>query len=184
MKKLLTMMLFITMSISLIACTNAPEQEKTDTKQEEVNQQKDTQEEQSEAYFKNNIAETEDVKIEITKTKIIPVGESGNEYGDKPVIAFWYKTTNKTDKEVDPTMAWMFTFIAIQDNNADSLNELEVGMLPDERFLDSQLENIKKGGTVENAVAYELDDEVTPVTLVAKEDLLGNEIGRQDYNVK
>lgn len=177
-------MLLITMSISLIACTDAPEQEKTDTEQEETTQQEDTQEEQSEAYFKNNIAETEDVKIEITKTKIIPVGEIGNEYGDKPVIAFWYKTTNKTDEEVDPTMAWMFTFIAIQDNNAESLNELEVGMLPDERFLDSQLEDIKKGGTVENAVAYELDDEVTPVTLVAKEDLLGNEIGRQDYNVK
>ena len=46
------------------------------------------------------LPETEDIKIEITKTKIIPGGETGNEYGDKPVIAFWYKTTNKTDKKV------------------------------------------------------------------------------------
>ena len=42
-----------------------------------------------------------------------------------------------------------------------------MGSLPDDRFLDSQTENIKKGGTVENAIAYELDDLVTPVDLVA-----------------
>ena len=46
-----------------------------------------------------------------------------------------------------------------------------MGSLPDDRFLDSQTENIKKGGTVENAAAYELDDLVTPVELVATEGL-------------
>jgi hypothetical protein len=51
--------------------------------------------------------------------------------------------------------------------------------LPDDRFLDSQTENIKKAGTVENAMAYELDDLHTPVDLVATEGL-DTVIGRGD----
>ncbi len=56
-------------------------------------------------------------------------------------------------------------------------------MIPDDRFLDSQSENIKKGGTVEDAVAYELDDLVTPVDLVATE-LLGEVIGKATYKLR
>ena len=54
--------------------------------------------------------------------------------------------------------------------------------LPDDRFLDSQLEAIKQGGTVENAMAYELDDTTTPVDLVASE-LFTDEIGRTTYDL-
>ena len=39
-------------------------------------------------------------------------------------------------------------------------------------------------GTVKNAVAYELDDLETPVTLVANQGLAGEELGRQDFEVK
>ena len=63
-------------------------------------------------------------------------------------------------------------------------NELNVGMLPDDRFLDSQMENIKKGGTVQSAIAYELDDTTTPVELVASDDLGFSEIGRVTYQLK
>lgn len=101
--------------------------------------------------------------IEITDYKIIPVGSPGNEYGDKPVIAFWYNVTNNGAEDLDPSTARIMNFTAYQDNNENSVNELEVGMLPDEQFLDSQLEKIKIGGTVANAVSYELDDEITPV---------------------
>lgn len=58
-------------------------------------------------------------------------------------------------------------------------------MLPDDRFLDSQMENIKKGGTVENAVSYELDDLKTPVDLVANDSLgLDDDIGKATYNLR
>ena len=63
-------------------------------------------------------------------------------------------------------MNFMFNLTAYQNNNPNAENKLEVGSLPDDRFRESQMEKIKKDGTVENAIAYELDDEVTPVQLV------------------
>lgn len=58
-----------------------------------------------------------------------------------------------------------------------------MGSLPDDAFTESQMETIKEGGTVENAMAYELDDLTTPVELVASDDLGMTEIGRETYPV-
>lgn len=139
---------------------------------------------QSEYFFKDGVLVSEDVKIEITDYRVLPVGEKGNEYGEKPVIAFWYKTTNLTGNEnVDPTSAWIVMFTAIQDNDPNAINELNIGMLPDDTYADSQLETIKKDGTVENAVAYELDDTTTPVTLRAFRGILGEELGEQTFEI-
>jgi hypothetical protein len=133
--------------------------------------------------FENGVLTTPDLKIQITRYKVINAGQKGNEYGEKPVIAFWYKTTNLSGAKVDP-MDFLFNFNAYQDNNPNAENELDVGSAPDDRFLDSQTENIKKGGTVENAAAYELDDLATPVNLVATEGLLGDVIGKATYKLK
>lgn len=140
--------------------------------------------ESKDVYFKDNEAKLEDLKVKITETKVIQPGEAGNEYSDKPIFAIWYEATNLTDKDIDPSTAWIAVFTAIQDNNPNAINELEVGGLPDDRFLDTQLETIKKDGTVENAIAYELDDLETPVTLVANQGIGGDELGRQDYEIK
>jgi hypothetical protein len=131
--------------------------------------------------FENGVLTTPELKIEITRHKVIKVGQKGNEYGEKPVIAFWYKTTNLSGDDVDPTN-FIYHFNAYQDNNPNAENELDVGSLPDDRFLDSQTENIKKGGTVENAAAYELDDLDTPVDLVATS--LGEVIGKASYKLR
>jgi Domain of unknown function (DUF5067) len=132
--------------------------------------------------FENGVLTTPDLKIQITRYKVIEAGQKGNEYGEKPVIAFWYRTTNLSGGDVDPT-DFLFNFNAIQDNNPNAVNELDVGSLPDDRFRDSQLETIKKGGTVENAIAYELDDLVTPVELVATEGL-DDVIGKATYTLR
>ena len=134
-------------------------------------------------YFSNNELVTEDVKIVITDYKIIQPGETGNEYSDKPVIAFWYDTTNLSGKEgTNPTTAWMLYFEAIQDNDPNLVNTLNVASLPDSSFMDSQLQDIKKDGTVSNAVAYELDDTTTPVTLKAS--VFGFEdLGEQTFEI-
>lgn len=50
--------------------------------------------------------------------------------------------------------------------------------------MDTQLETIKKGGTVQDAIAYELDDLETPVTLVANQGIGGKELGKQDFEIK
>ena len=133
--------------------------------------------------FQNGVLTTPDEKIEITRYKVIKAGQKGNEYGEKPVIAFWYKATNLSGDKVDPNLAFIFNFKAYQDNNPNAENELDVGMLPDDRFLDSQSENIKKGGTVESASAFELDDLDTPVDLVAT-DGLDEVIGKATYTLR
>lgn len=133
--------------------------------------------------FKNGVLTTPDMKVVITRHEVIPVGEKGNEYGSKPIIAFWYDMTNRTAKALSPTDIVM-VMTAYQDNNPNAENELEVGMHPDDSLLDAQMENIKKGGTVEGAVAYELDDLKTPVELVASDDFGMNEIGTVTYNLK
>ena len=135
----------------------------------------------ADAYFADNELVTDTVKIVITDYKVIQPGEEGNEYGDAPVIAFWYDTTNLSSETTNATTAWMFAFKAIQDNDPNVVNTLDVAALPDQAFLKTQLQDIKEGGTVSNAVAYTLDDTTTPVKLVAS-DMLGlTELGEQVF---
>lgn len=138
---------------------------------------------ESEYYFADNVLLTEDFKIEITDYKVIQPGEVGNEYGEKPIIAFWYNTTNISGEETDPMTAWIFSFTAVQDNDPNMINELEVGMHPDDTLLDNQMATIKQGGTVANAMAYELDDLTTAVTLTASVDLGFSELGTQTFEI-
>lgn len=193
MKKKLIMcaILAAIMATTLTACgggtstTDTSNNASASTSQSTSDTAKDTGESTSGYSFKDNVLTSQDVKIEITDYKVIPVGETGNEYGEKPVIAFWYKTTNLSGNEdVSPLAAWTAMFTCVQDNDANAVNELEAASLPDERFLDSQMETIKKDGTVESAVAYDLDDTETPVVLKATQGIGGADLGEQTYNIK
>ena len=133
--------------------------------------------------FADGVLTCEDYTITITDYRVIQPGQEGNEYGEKPVIAFWYDTTNTgAESDLNASTAWILVFEAVQDNDPNVVNTLNVGMLPDDQYLDSQLQSIKVGGTVPNAIAYELDDEITPVTLTAK-DILGSEYGSQTFAI-
>lgn len=133
--------------------------------------------------FVDGVLTTADVTIKITDYRVIPVGEVGNEYGDVPVLAIWYDTTNlgTADRDISP-MEFIYTFEAFQDNDPNVENTLDVGSLPDAAFLDSQTENIKAGGTSSNAVAFQLSDTTTPVDLVAG-GMIGDEIGRMTFKL-
>ncbi|MDR0513852.1 MAG: DUF5067 domain-containing protein [Coriobacteriaceae bacterium] len=130
-------------------------------------------------YFKDNIVVTGDVKIEITDLKVIPVGATGNEYGRKTAVAFWFNTTNISGTLTSPMVSWMAIFNAYQGDN-----KLDVGLLPDDAFSTSQIETIKKDETVPCAVAYYLDDEDSPVVLRATKGLLGEALGEQEFALK
>ena len=135
-------------------------------------------------YFKDNVLVTEDVKIEIIGQEIIQVGEPGNEYGESPVIAFTFDTTNLTGNEaVNPISAWIAFFTAIQDNDPNYVNVLDVGLSPYDEYLDTQSVAIKKGGTVRNAIAYELDDLTTPVALIAQRIMDEEPLGTQIFDI-
>ncbi|MFB9219874.1 hypothetical protein [Kurthia sibirica] len=47
------------------------------------------------------IAKLDGRTVTITETKGIPAGKKGNDYGDKPVIAFWYDVTTHSNKEIE-----------------------------------------------------------------------------------
>jgi hypothetical protein len=146
-------------------------------------QSTDSSEEASE-YFKDNVLQLDDAKIEITEYKIVPAGTDGNVYGDKPVIVFYYTTTNQAETEQTATMVWSLCFEAIQDNSADVVNKLNTGVWHEDKYTDSYLTKIKPGGSIESVICYELDDDVTPVTLKATSGLLGSDLGEQEFEVK
>lgn len=141
----------------------------------------------SDASFDGTILKGNAYSIKITDHKVLQPGEAGNEYGDSPVIAFWYDTMVAEDYDestnIDPTSAWIMNFTAIQDNDPNMVNELNIASLPDEQYLDTQTATIKPGGTVSNAVAYTLTDTETPVTLKAG-NLLGSDFGSKDFEIK
>ena len=189
MQKKLLYIAPMALALLLGACSGNEDKDNnkgTDSKTSSVVDKKSKDESVSEDKytFKDNVVKMHDLQIEITKEKVLKVGDKGNEYGEKPVLALWYKVTNLTDKDIDPTTAWTVVFEAIQDNNKNSVNKLEVGALPDDRFLDTQTETIKKDGTVENAVSYELDDLKTPVKLIASQGVGGKKLGEQTFDIK
>lgn len=127
-------------------------------------------------------------ELTVTSYKVIPFGQPGNTYGDKPVIAFWYNVKNIKDDNLDPTSAWISLGGAkvIQDNNSSQVNTLNVASLPDENFLTTQTQKIKIGGTAQNAVAYTLTDETTPVTVSFAKSVISNDdiIAKETFNIK
>ncbi|MGE8004064.1 DUF5067 domain-containing protein [Lysinibacillus sp. NPDC093216] len=186
MKKKLIFSAALVLSLGLAGCgadSSKDEKPKEETKTASTDKTADKETKSGDVYFKDNEVKRGDLKITITETKVIPVGEKGNERGETPVFAIWYSVTNQSDKEVSPGLAWQSTFTAIQgDPNAD--NKLGVGFSPDDRFKETEFENIKKDETVENVIAYDLKDLETPVILVAIQGYEGKELGKKEFAIK
>ena len=200
MKKIFGLGLVLVSSISLAACSTSNEKsasstsrevstESTKTFSEDSSSEKETEDfvkTAAESTFDGTTLKGNSYTVKNTKHAVINPGEVGNEYGEKPIIAIWYDTLVNPDYDnstpINPTNAWILNFKAIQDNDPNAVNELNIGSLPDQQFLDSQTQDIKPGGTVSNAVAYELDDTTTPVTLVAG-DLFGTEYGKTEISL-
>lgn len=132
--------------------------------------------------FKDGVLDVPAAKFEITDHRVVKPGEPGNEIGEKPLLVFHYDVTNKTDETLTTT-DFVVYFTAIQDNDPNKVNELEVGAYFDPETSDTQLEQIKKGGTVAGTISYELDDLTTPVDLVASKSFSQDEIGRQTFEL-
>lgn len=173
----------ISYSVSMMGVSTTMHLEKIGESMTDSDLDETASSDESKATFANSVLTTDGYTITITDYKVIQPGETGNEYGDVPVIAFWYDTTNTgSDSNINASSAWIMVFEAIQDNDPNVVNTLNIGMLPDSQFLDSQTQTIKEGGIVSNAISYELDDTSTPVTLVAR-DIIDGEYGRQEFPI-
>lgn len=177
-KKIILLSSSILLAIGLTACGNNTDSNKSNKNNQTVNVGKN----KNETSFKNNVAKTKDFKMKIKKVKVIQPGEKGNDYGKKPVIAFWYSTTNLSGKELEPN-DFITNFDVTQDGK-NATHNLDVTASPDDKYLDSQMDKIKKNGTVDNAVAYTLKDTKNPVKLNFKSILDDQVIGSKTYNLK
>ena len=185
-KKLLTAL--IASSLLITGCSTMKEEKKENPVKNETDKDKvNSSSKEGQYTFKDGKVSMEDIDLKITKYKVIPVGAEGNEYGDSPVIAFWYDTTNKSGKDIiSPMSAWFAAFPdgPIQDNDKNKVNRLNVTMHPDKKLANNQAATIKKDGTVSGAVAYKLTDLTTPVKLTAHKGVGGVELGSQEFAVK
>lgn len=101
--------------------------------------------------------------IKINEVRILQPGQENNTM-DYPILGIWYDF--KLDNDADPTsamIAWIDSVVAIQDNDPNFINELMIDVLPDENYLESQMQDLKPGGTAENAVSYRLSDDLETV---------------------
>lgn len=148
-KKLLIAL--ITFSLLISGCSSMKEEKKENPVTNETDKNKvNSSSRDGEYTFKDGKVFMENVDIKITKYKVIPVGEEGNEYGENPVIAFWYDTTNKSGKDIiNPMSAWFAAFPEgpIQDNDKNKVNKLKVAGHPDKTLLNDQSATIKKWNT-------------------------------------
>lgn len=182
-RRILALVLGGLMALSLCACGSTTENTAPEAGPTGAEEKQEAPKDKY--YFADGVLVSEDVKIEITDYKVIPVGEEGNEYGEKPVVAFWYSVTNLTGNEnVTPSGAWIAMFTAYQDTDPNQVNQIEVGMSPDSELLDSEWETVKKDGTAPGAIAYELDDLAVPVVLKATRGVGGETLGEQTFEIE
>lgn len=134
--------------------------------------------------FDGTVLETREFTLRILDHRIYEAGAPGNDYNDDDIIAFTYEVTNKSSDDLTALRAW-FAFRAFQDNDPNTVNELGVGLAPDDVVdFDSQTETIKVGGTVKGVGAFTLDDRETPVELVAVSPSTYEELGRATFALK
>lgn len=174
MKKILTIGTTLLAGLSLAACGN--QQSSTNTKSST------SQQTHGKYYFDGTTANLQDVKIKITGVKFYQGDETTN---GKNVICFDYTITNKTDKDVNALTGWQAVFNAYQDNK-NTEGKLEVAPMPrdtSDQILQEQDQSIKKGGSVQCRMAYELDSNKKPVVLKATKGYDGTFLGKKEYKI-
>ena len=174
MKKILTIGATLLTSLSLAACGN--QQSSTNTKSNT------SQQTHGKYYFDGTTANLQDVKIKITGVKFYQGDETTN---GKNVICFDYTITNKADKDVNALTGWQAVFNAYQDNK-NTEGKLEVAPMPSDtsdQILQEQDQSIKKGGSVQCRMAYELDSNKKPVVLKATKGYDGTFLGKKTFKL-
>jgi len=129
---------------------------------------------QSAPSFKNDTLSLEDIRIKVTDTKIAQPGQSGNEYGTRPALVFYFEVTNISGDNVFVDNSFMENFQVTQDNDPDAHSYLDWAL---GQKSDRGNDMVKKGGTVASMVGVTLSDLTTPVVLAATNGTAGDVLG-------
>ena len=165
-------------TLLLGACGGETTDKKEENKTETASAETPKKEAKENNELKDNTAQLNDIDVKVLETEFIPKGTYDGQ--DKDQLGIIYEVKNKSDKEIDPISGWMAAFEATQDTE-NTVHKLDVGMLPQTEkykpFLDTQLDIIKKDGTLKNGIAYDLDTTDTPVILKATKGVGGEKLG-------
>lgn len=190
MKKTIALILAMILALSLFAAcgkteepatTAAPAADDQTTAAPETEPVSEKEEAGKPHTFVDGVLTADQVIIKITDYKVIPKGQDGNDLNDGDVIEFYYDVTNVAGEDITPMTAWIALIEAVQDNDPNLVNKLEVGINPD-GTPDSDFEQIKIGGTVSSRTCYVLTDNVTPVELRAGT-IAGVSYGFQTFDI-
>ncbi|OFO55813.1 DUF5067 domain-containing protein [Nosocomiicoccus sp. HMSC059G07] len=136
-------------------------------------------------YLENKTAYLRDVNVTILESEVIPMGTY--EYQENAQLVITYEVKNKTNEDINPLYGYMIAFDAFQEEE-NALKRLDVGPTPYmnkyDWALETQLDIIKKDGSLKNIIAYDLRDTETPVTLIASDDVSGDYLGEIIIHVK
>lgn len=112
------------------------------------------------AEFKDNFFSSKSVEFNILTNKIIKPGKPGNENGSKAIIQFWFEVKNNSEHKFTPTAEWLHIFKVTQgDNNLTVYPTTNKNIKNDVLY---------KGEKAVYGLAFELEDDKTPVKLTAE----------------
>lgn len=135
--------------------------------------------------FENDTLTAEDATIKITGTEVISPNE---QYGEtQPTLLITYDYTNNSDEPQQPGFIWISYFNATQETES-TIEDLDVGSAPLGEKYNAMREmshtDVKPGATVQSVVAYKINYADHPVTLVASDGIIGDEIGTKIINLQ
>ncbi|MGX4764071.1 DUF5067 domain-containing protein [Holzapfeliella sp. JNUCC 72] len=129
--------------------------------------------------YKNGVANTKRMRVELTDHKVINPGEKGNEEGDMPVMAFWYTATNKSNEDIPLDLMWSLLFSGYQSGTEQLSGQGIEGI-----SFASHTRNVKPGKTAKSAMGFKLTDKTTPLKLVVQDIFTNQKLGEQEFPVE
>lgn len=182
MKRLITIGVALLAVMSLTACSSSSKDSKSASSSKNSDVHTVKTETKRSQYFKNNFLKLNEMTLKITKTKLIPAGNKGNEYSDKTVFAVWY-TIKNTGKDTDIDAVSAALVLSASQDSKNSVKSLEVASNPDQKLTDIQDDKIKKGKSGNGSMAWEVRNN-NPITLTATGLHTTTKIGTQVYKIK
>ena len=113
--------------------------------------------------------------------KVIPAGETGNEFGKKPIFAIWYTIKNTSNKKVTPVSA---ASVLHAYQPAQSKKRLIAAPLPDEKLASNYKVNIEKNHSAKGSMAWNLYDTKSPIKIYGVKYGTNQTIGIRTYSIK
>ncbi|GAA2974388.1 DUF5067 domain-containing protein [Lentilactobacillus parakefiri] len=165
MKKFLTLIFTCIIAISLSGCNIVGHHQSSSDAQS----------------FHKNFLQVKNFQVKITKTAVIPAGETGNEFGKKPIFALLYTIKNTSNQKISP-VATSSVLRAYQP--AQSKKQLVAAPLPDENLAAKNKVAIKKNHSAKGSMAWNLYDTKSPIKIHGVQSGTNQTIGVQTYRIK